>query len=483
MLKHLRQLASESLVYGLAGTISRFLGIFLVPIYTRIFTPEDYGVLSLVASTMAVVSIFSVLALDSAAGRWFWETEEEEDRRRTIASWAWCQLAVSAALAALMFAAADWLGRRIVGRGDAGLYFRLVALTLPLSVLGAVLINWLRMQRRPWATMLYTLGTSVAGILLSILLVVFLGWGLAGVYWAQIATLLVASAIAARLMRGWVSPRYFRWDRLRAMLRFAFPLIPAALAFWVVGFSDRYFVQAYRSTDEVGLYHIGSSLAAVVALVTTAFQQAWGPFAFSIHKQPDARRVYANVFLAYLWITCAVCTALTLFAPEVIRLVATEQYLGASTVVGFLSFSYVMMGLTYIASTGPGIMKTSAPTGAAVTVAAGLNLLFNFILVPWMGKVGSALATLLSQAVVPIYLFRASQRLYPIPYRFKAGLALLATAGLLVCLGTVWRSGSVWLDVAVKAGLVLLFLLAPFALGIVTPLQLRRLLRAAPQSA
>lgn len=480
MLKYLRQIASESLVYGLAGTVSRFLGIFLVPVYTRIFTPEDYGVLSLVASTMAVISIFSVLALDSAAGRWFWDTEETEDRQSTVATWAWCQMAVSAALGLATFAAADWLGRAIVGRPDAGLYFRLVALMLPLNVLGTVLTNWLRMQRRPWATMLYTLGFSVTGILLSILLVVVLRWGLAGVYWAQVISMALGSAAGAWLMRGWVSPRRFGWGRLRAMLRFSFPLIPAALAFWVVGFSDRFFVQAYRSTDEVGLYQIGSSLAAVVALATTAFQQAWGPFAFSIHKQEQAREVYAGVFLAYLWVTCAACTALSLFAPEIILLLATERYLGASSVVGLLSFSYVMIGLSYIAGTGPGIVKRSGPTGAAVALAAALNILLNFALVPPMGKVGSALATLLSQAAVPVYLFRASQRMYPIPYRFKAGAGLLATAGLLVGLGTAWRPGGAWAGVALKAGLLSLFVPALFALRIVTPVQVRRLLRAAP---
>lgn len=482
MLKYLRQLLSESVVYGLAATVSRFLSVFLVPVYTRIFTPEDYGVVSLVTSTITVISIFVVLALDNSAGRWYFDTEEVEDQKRTIASWAWCQTAVSLSFAAAIFAASEWLGREIVARPDAGRYFRLAALTLPLSVFGAVLTNWLRMRRRPWVTMIYTLGTNLLVMLLTVLFVVVWRWGLSGIYLGQIAGLSAGTVASLWLLRDWVSPGHFRWRRLREMLRFALPLIPGALAFWIVNFSDRYFVQVYTTTSEVGLYQVGSSLAAFVALITSAFQQAWGPFALSIHKGEDARRVYASVFLAYLWLTSLICTALTLFAPQAIRLLATKQYLGAATVVGFLSFSYVMIGLTYIAAIGPIIRKTSAPTGIAISIAAGLNVALNFLLVPRMGKAGSALATLLSQSFTPVLLFYFSQRLYPIPYRFKSGAALLALSAAVIYLGGHWEFGALWLEIGWKALLLLSFVPALFVMRIVTPGQARRLFNAAPQS-
>ncbi len=168
-------------------------------------------------------------------------------------------------------------------------------------------------------------------------------------------------------LRDWVAIRYLDWKRLQEMLRFSLPLIPAALAFWVVGFADRYFVRYFTTTHEVGLYQIGSSLAALVALATGAFQQAWGPFAFSLHSQPNAKQVYASVFIAYVWVTCLLSTALALYSPEILHLVAPGSYSGATSVVGLLAFSYVMIGLGYIAVIGPAIMKTTAPTGVGVT--------------------------------------------------------------------------------------------------------------------
>ena len=59
---HLRQLGSESLVYGLSGVLSRFVSFFLVPIYTRIFSPEDYGVMTLVSEVEVVLVDLARLA-------------------------------------------------------------------------------------------------------------------------------------------------------------------------------------------------------------------------------------------------------------------------------------------------------------------------------------------------------------------------------------------------------------------------------------
>src|SRR5437763_1064701 len=124
MRNRLKALLSESLVYGLSGVIARFISIFFVPIYARLFTTEDYGVLSLVSSSIAVVSIFVGLGLDNSAHRWYWDTEDEIDRRKTLASWAWCQLTAATVFGGMVFLMAGWLGRHIVQRPDAGLYFR-----------------------------------------------------------------------------------------------------------------------------------------------------------------------------------------------------------------------------------------------------------------------------------------------------------------------------------------------------------------------
>jgi O-antigen/teichoic acid export membrane protein len=132
-----------------------------------------------------------------------------------------------------------------------------------------------------------------------------------------------------------------------------------------------------------------------------------------------------------------------------------------------------MIGLVYIAATGPTIVKTTRPTGIALIAAAGLNILLNILLVPRLGKEGSAIATLISQGLVPLYLFWRAQQLYEIPYRFGPAIGMLALGLSLVWIGEQWQFDRRWLGTIVKVALICLFIPALFLFRIITPSQLR----------
>lgn len=428
MRRYMRQLGSESAVYGISSAVSKLAFVILVPLFTRIFSPAEYGLATLTTTLVMLVGSLVVLALDNSAHRWFWDSEDEGDRRTTIASWAWCQLVVSLAAMALLAAGAEWIARVVVRNAAVAPYLRIASGVFPLMTFSVVATNWFRMQRRPWAALLFNVGFVIVTVALTLLFVVMLDQGVAGVFRAQIATYALASAFALPMLGRWVDPRYVNVQRLREMLRYALPLIPAALSFWVVNAADRLFVERYASTADVGVYQVGYALASLVALGTQAFQQAWGPFAMSIHRQADAPSVYAHVLLVYTWGACLASAAVGMFAPELVRLVATSAYSGAQWVAALLAFGYAIVGLTYIAGLGCNIARQTRPIGVAITAAALLNIALNAVLTPRFGKEGAAAATLLSQATIPLFLFWRSQLAFPIPFRFTAAAAVVVFA-------------------------------------------------------
>jgi O-antigen/teichoic acid export membrane protein len=85
-------------------------------------------------------------------------------------------------------------------------------------------------------------------------------------------------------------------------------------------------------------------------------------------------------------------------------------------------------------------VHTTRPTAVAAIVATGLIIALNQLLVPRLGKEGTAWATLLSQAFVPAYIFNRGQKLYPIPYRFTPAIAMLILAGTIVAAGEILAS-------------------------------------------
>ena len=78
----IKRLGSETLIYGISGTLSRLITIFLVPFYARAFPPSEYGYINIVNAMIALLSSFIVLGLDSASARWYYDTEDRDRRQR-----------------------------------------------------------------------------------------------------------------------------------------------------------------------------------------------------------------------------------------------------------------------------------------------------------------------------------------------------------------------------------------------------------------
>ena len=465
--RHLKQLAGESAIYGLAGIVGALISIFLVPIYTRVFTPADYGVISLLTVFAGLTNMFAVLALDNSSARWFYDTDQTLDRKATISSWFWCQLSMSTVLALAILVLAPSLSLRLVDSEQHANLVRLVALGIPLFTGGKVIGNWLRYQRRARSAVVFSLAQTLGSIALVILFVVVWRRGLTGLFTAQLISAAVTFAFAVSCLGSWIAPAAFSWQRLRPMLRYSLPLVPAALGLWVMMSMDRFMLKMYSDTKEVGLYAIGSAIASGVALVTVAFTQAWGPFAYSILKQPDSGRVYARVLDLYSFLGCALCAALALFAPLILRILTPEAYYAAASTVALLAFGTLLDGARFIGGLGCGIAKQSGPSAVSVAIGAGVNLGLNLLLIPRFGRDGAACATMLGWASSVIYLFRASQQRYYIPFRWGASLASLALAWALISADHYWISGSGIISNSIRGGLLTLFIPLGMRLGLI----------------
>lgn len=427
-LSTLKILAGDSLIYGVSGVVSRFISIFLVPVYTRIFTPSDYGVISLVSTFFALLSILVILSLDNSVARWYYDDETENERKISLNTFLWSCLAVSIFISVLIIIFRDFVAVGVLQEQATFAPLLIAAVNLPLTVFVTFTTNLLRIQRRAAAASVFSISIALTTIALNVLFVVIIKTGVIGVFYAQLLTSIGASVWTLILFSKTINPRFFDFTRWKEMFWFSFPLIPGSVAFWVINFSGVYFIQSFENAREVGLYQIGISVASAMALLTNAFQMAWGPFAFSIHKQTDAKEIYADALLIYVGITSTVAIFITLFAREVLMILTVKDYYGAFLVAGILSFNYLFIGLAYIASIGTSLAKNNKAYGIASLFSAVLLVVLSLILVPKLGKEGAALATLGSQIIIPVAIFWHSQIIYPIPYKFAKSVFVILSS-------------------------------------------------------
>ncbi|HEY69731.1 MAG TPA: polysaccharide biosynthesis protein [Anaerolineae bacterium] len=476
--RHLKQLGGEIAIYGVFGTISRAINVFLVPVYTRAFSPADYGIVALITTSLGLLSTVFVLGLDNASARWYYDSEEVGQRKSVISGWFWCQFAVSLLATLIVTIFAPSIAQLLFDSADLAHIVRIAIWLLPLGTFGRVVGNWLRYQRRAVLTTIFFTAVSIATIGLVILFVVIWQRGLEGLYWGHVSAGLLTAGGAVLILRAWISPRNLSWKTLKAMLRFGAPLAVAAIASWIVASSDRFYLQYFFGLDEVGIYAIAVAYASVVGLLTGAFQMAWGPFALSILHESNARNVYGRVLSIYALVGGLVGAALSLFSPYILRVFTTPPYYPAASNIPWLIFSNLAIGTTYIAVLGTTITKKSTPIAASIIIASILNTALNFLLIPPLGRNGAAIATFLAYLVQLGYLFHVSQKMYRIPYKMRDAIICVGFAWALIGIDHVFLPSLGWTSFLIRLGLCLLFLPLAFMLGIVKPEHIQHTLHA-----
>ena len=324
--------------------LGRLIAFFLIPIYTRVFTPADLGTIALIDAAITLATMLTVLGLDNASARWFYDSPQDEGRRETIASSFWCQFFASAVVAGLLVVFAGPISRALCGTGEHSGLVRLAATVMPLGVAVRVCGGWFRYRRKAPAAAAFVLLRSLATVGLVILFVVVWRRDLPGLYVARLLAAALAAAASVCILGSWIDPRRIRWSHLMGMLAFGLPLIPAAIGAWVMTSADRFVLRIYWPQETVGLYDLAAKVASGVALAIVAFQQAWGPFAYSILDQVEARRVYARVWDVYAFFGCWLAAAVGLFAPLLLRVMATEKFYAADSCVAILGFVHLFIG-------------------------------------------------------------------------------------------------------------------------------------------
>jgi O-antigen/teichoic acid export membrane protein len=471
--QQIKRLASQSLIYGLGGLISRVLSVLLLPLYTSYLHGRDYGRVETLTAMTAVLVVLLRLGISSAFFRFYFDSKELEHRIRVVRTSFWFTMgSATLGLAVGCLAAQPIADALSLGHGQAWLV-RAAFIGLWAQLNYEQLSSLFRVEERPVLFTAATLANLLITVGATVVLVVHYHERAMGVIvgnWIGTLTVYVALVSYRRYQLG------LQFDRglFRAMNRFGLPLVPAQLAIWTVNFADRVFIAKYKGQTEVGHYSIGVRIASATLLLLTAFRLAWPAFAYSIEDEQEARRTYGFVLTYVLFVTCWVSLALAALAPWLVRLLTgrPEFYSGAR-VVGLLSFSAVAWGAYTVVAIGIGRARFTQFNWVVSGVAAVINFALCFALVPRYGMIGAGIATAASMAAMFGLMAVHAQRVYPVPYQWRR---VALAAGSAVALAVAARALHVPLAGSIALTLAYPVILLP--LGFYLPGERRRLLAA-----
>ncbi|HEY5478671.1 MAG TPA: oligosaccharide flippase family protein [Gaiellaceae bacterium] len=430
--KQIGRLAKQSLVYGIGGIVSRFVAIFLLPVYTSFLVPGSYGVVALLLATEAVMVILLRAGIQNAFFRFYYLTSDPIERRTVVRTSFWYT----------MIAATIGLVLGLVFAPEIAAVFKLkpgqTNLVRAASVFLWCDMNYqqqtavFRAEQRARSYAIASVSNVLITICATLLLVVAFHKGPLGLIVGNFTgTLCVYSVLLVYRLR--LLGFEFDLRLYRAMEHFGLPLLPSALALWATRFSDRFFINHYLGQTEVGVYSFGVQIASALVLAITAFQLAWPAFAYSIEDDDEARHTYAYVLTYFLYFMTWAAVALSLLAPFLAHYLGSKaSYHPGARFVPLLAFgSVIFAGYSVVVISIGRVRKTGANwiiTGLGALANVGLNI----VLVPRVGAIGAAWSLLGAYGAMFIAMSWLAQRRFFVPYQWRRVVTLLGVGAGLV---------------------------------------------------
>ena len=473
-----KKLVSQTAVYGVSSIVGRVLTYLLVPLYTGAFAAAEYGV---VTGLYAYVSFLNVVFTYGMETTYFRFANRPGTDRRELYDRSLSLLLLSSAGLALLLMA---LARPLLGLLDIGpgyeRYFYWVALILAFDAVSAIPFARLRLenQARKFATI------KMAGIVVNVALNLFfivlcpavasgkwlpaLGPLVARVYdpglgvgYVFLANLVASAATLLLLGRELLDFRFrFSWGPLQPLLKYAYPLMLMGLAGMVNETFDRIllakwlptgFYPGQSSLTAVGIYGACYKLSIFMSLVIQAFRYAAEPFFFAQSTEKNSPATFALV-LKWFTLCCAVIFVVISLNVEDFGKIFLQraEYRQGLAVVPVLLLANLFLGVYYNLSVW---FKLTDKTYYGTYIGAGgavLTIALNFLLIPVLGYMGSAIATLACYFMMAVLCWRLGERHFPVPYPVaRLGLWLTLAVGL-VALGwavpmtTAWGPRHAW---------------------------------------
>ncbi|MDZ7716154.1 MAG: polysaccharide biosynthesis C-terminal domain-containing protein [Balneolaceae bacterium] len=464
-MKKLKELLSDTLVYGISSVLARFVGYLLVPLHTDVFVESQYGIINLVYVTLAFLNVVFTFGMESAYLRYAKDREKAKDVFKTI------QLGLgvlSTVLVGLLILCAPLLmpAMKLETTGSESLYWLMLGI-LWFDTMVLVPFAELRLVRKQWFFATLRTANIVLNVGLQFYLILWQGWGIEAVFFASF----IASAITALVI--WIATAQMFtgvWDTavMKKALRFGLPFIPAGLGFVINEMMDRYFLEHYMSQatvtelygadltslDIVGIYSACYKLSVFMLLLVQMFRMAWQPFFLRNADDPEAPKIYSNVF-RYFNVVAGICfLAVALFAYQIVQIkvpfldayIIGKDYWAGLNIVPVLLGAYWFQGWYMNFSAGIFIKEETKTLPKITLFGAGITILFNLLLIPYYGMMGSAVATLISYVSMAFALYWKSRKVYKVPYQIGRSLLMVFIAAACVFAQPYFESwaGSFW---------------------------------------
>lgn len=413
--------------------LPRMLTFLLTPLYTEVMAVGVYGKVSIIFSWFAIFNVILAYGMETAFFRFF---NKEEDQDKVVGT-----STLSIVFTTLfIFILALLFKNQIAVLTDIEVqHINFVIWILLLDALVIIPFAWLRAKERPIKYAVIKITNVAINIGLNLFFFLILaslvkeGNFFDSIYKGdfEISYVLIANVIASGvtllLMLPFYSKVKYNFDSKlwRQMLKYAFPVLIAGLAYTVNETFNRILLDSSLSTAtdperEVGMFSACYKLALFMTLFATAFRLGIEPYFFSHAKSDNPQKNYARILEYFVVFGAVILLAVTVFSDLIkVVIIRDEAFWEAMWIVPIVLVASFCLGIYHNLSVWYKITDRTKFGAYISVVGAIITLALNIWLIPIIGYKGSAIATLAAYGSMVILSYYYGRKYYPIPYNLK----------------------------------------------------------------
>jgi len=459
----LRRFSTAATVYTAVSTLGKAMNFLLVPFYTHVVPPDEFGVYSALFPFYAVMLMIFQYGMPSAIIKFYAEAKTQSDKQEFVSTLFVMQTASALVLSLLMMLFASPISLLFIGSSNYADSIVLIAISLFIETLGFNLLWLIRSDNR---LMLFAF-VSLASLALNIGVAVWLvpkGNYVFNLFLAQVVAVVFTFGIGFIANANLFKP-YFNKDLAKKLWRFGYPLLGYGILAVLLDSLDKVLVTRLISKEAGGIYSVGYRLGMVMAILNVSFRTALLPFfaqRVESHSPKENERLFVQIFSLYTTGLTAVFLVLSFFVRDFMTIeifgyaLFKQTYLPAATLTPIVLLAYLIAAPTEFSK-------------AALTKSGDTKVLFNAVLFSLLINLALLLLVirfppsdtvltlqLVASATVAAYLFnviyfyRKSRTIDATPYPIGRFFLMVILAMLAVALNefgltaeTFWKRGAV----------------------------------------
>ena len=450
-MSQLRQLASQTVIYGASSVLGRILNYALVPLYTSVFVPAEYGIVTELYVFVAFLNILYTYGFETTYFRYASKSNEGVDYFQIAQT---SLLITSLLFSCVIMFSSTWIVEALNYPGKEK-YVIWLAIILAIDAIVAVPFARLRLKGKAFFFASLKLSNILVNIGLNCFFLLLCPWWLEshpdslissiynpnmGVGYVFLSTLVANAMYLIPLGKDTFLIRPKLGEEWKKMLKYAWPLM-------ILGFAGvtnemlsrallKYllptdFYEGYSNLHILGVFGACYKLSVFMTLAVQAFRYAFEPFFFSKSSDKNSPQLFAVVMHAFIIFGVLAWMGISLFLPVIAPIfLQNPEYLMGLDIVPWLLFGGLLLGIYFNLSIWYKLTDQTKYGAWISIMGASITVVANVVVIPVFGYMGSAYATVLSYLAMVIVSFVLGQKHYHIPYLTVKGLFYMIFGGL-----------------------------------------------------